>query len=58
MDRNEKTMDTENELQNFKKAGAIQGDIWSSTVINGYPVSPIWLHPVDKLKEFNVFSGK
>ena len=46
LDHNNKTIDEELELQNFKYAGEILAELWSKMVINGHPVAAEFIkHP-------------
>ena len=45
-------------MKNFKKAGEVLSDIWSSTEINGYKVSAKWVDPKDSAKSFGNFTDR
>ena len=49
------TVDPELEMKNFKKAGEVLSDIWSSTEING---SAKWVDPKDSAKSFGNFTDR
>ena len=48
------TIDKDLEIKNFAYAGKVLGDIWSQTIINGFPLSLLMLIPkvnVDVIKK-------
>ena len=58
LDPNGTSIDERKELQHFQRAGKLLADIWSSTTIDGYPVSAEWVDPDERCNEFQSFSDK